>query len=98
MNLSLIRWTVIILLAISPWFRGMVDIVSIGIFELVVLTCLLMLLISALGNKIHLKFSKLDLPFILIFLLGIVSVFFSIYPAGSKRELFFMFCSISFFL
>ncbi len=97
--MTLFNWILVILIVISPFIHGMMNILSICIYEIVIFTCFLLFYLTILSqNKIQFKISKTDLFILLIFLLGTISLIKSIYPDGTKKELAFILCCISFFL
>jgi O-antigen ligase len=97
---ALLRGGILAVLVFAPLARGAVDTVSLCLIGLIVITCLFLFLLERLlRNEWLIKFSGLELPLVLLFLLGIASSFSSICPSESKKALvLFACCLTTFFL
>jgi O-antigen ligase len=93
---SFIFGGIVLILVLSPILRGAVDVPSICLIAFITMTCLFLFLLRLiLEEKLEIRLSGLELPLLLLLVLGTASTFFSIYPEQSKRELGFFFCCLS---
>ena len=97
---SIIVGSILFVLALAPVLRGGVDPASLCLIAAVILTSLFLFVIrQTLKENLEIRWSGLEAPLLLLFLLGFVSSFSSLYPAQSHRELgFFFLCLSVFFL
>ena len=89
---------IIFILVLTPLLRGAVDLASICLIAAVGLTCLFLFLLRLiLKERPEIRLSGLEVPLLLLLLLGVVSSLFSLYPEQSWRETGFLFLCLSIF-